>query len=118
MFEPKREASERGESKTASVGKEEFRRLHCSLDKIKGNEKGGKNEGQRPHGRLWRRWENYFKWILNKWNGLLQIEISGSSRLQCRAILNVVMKFMDLREKRPLGRPWCRWEDNIKMDLK
>jgi len=19
--------------------------------------------------------------------------------------------------KRPLGRPWCRWEDNIKMDL-
>jgi len=18
---------------------------------------------------------------------------------------------------RPLGRPWCRWEDNIKMDL-
>jgi hypothetical protein len=18
----------------------------------------------------------------------------------------------------PLGRPWCRWEDNIKMDLK
>jgi hypothetical protein len=20
-------------------------------------------------------------------------------------------------EKRPLGRPWCRWEDNIKMDL-
>jgi hypothetical protein len=21
-------------------------------------------------------------------------------------------------EKRPLGRPWCRWEDNIKRDLK
>jgi hypothetical protein len=20
-------------------------------------------------------------------------------------------------EKRPLGRPWCRWEDNIKMGL-
>ena len=20
--------------------------------------------------------------------------------------------------KRPLGRPWCRWEDNIRMDLK
>jgi hypothetical protein len=20
--------------------------------------------------------------------------------------------------KRPLGRPWCRWEDNIKMDLR
>ena len=20
-------------------------------------------------------------------------------------------------EKIPLGRPWCRWEDNIKMDL-
>jgi hypothetical protein len=20
--------------------------------------------------------------------------------------------------KRPLERPWCRWEDNIKMDLK
>jgi len=19
--------------------------------------------------------------------------------------------------KRPLGRPWCRWEDNIKLDL-
>ena len=19
--------------------------------------------------------------------------------------------------KRPLGRPWCRWEDNIRMDL-
>jgi len=19
--------------------------------------------------------------------------------------------------KRPLGRPWCRWEDNIKMDI-
>ena len=19
--------------------------------------------------------------------------------------------------KRPLGRPWCNWEDNIKMDL-
>jgi hypothetical protein len=22
-----------------------------------------------------------------------------------------------LEEKRPLGRPGCRWEDNIKMDL-
>jgi hypothetical protein len=22
-----------------------------------------------------------------------------------------------LEEKRPLGRPRCRWEDNIKMDL-
>jgi hypothetical protein len=21
------------------------------------------------------------------------------------------------RRKRPLGRPWSRWEDNIKMDL-
>jgi hypothetical protein len=21
-------------------------------------------------------------------------------------------------EGRPLGRPWCRWEDNIKMDLR
>jgi len=19
--------------------------------------------------------------------------------------------------KRPLGKPWCRWEDNIKMDI-
>jgi hypothetical protein len=22
------------------------------------------------------------------------------------------------REKRPLGRPRCRWEDNVKMDLR
>jgi hypothetical protein len=21
-------------------------------------------------------------------------------------------------DKRPLGRPWCKWEDNIKMDLR
>jgi hypothetical protein len=21
------------------------------------------------------------------------------------------------QRKRPFGRPWCRWEDNIKMDL-
>jgi hypothetical protein len=23
----------------------------------------------------------------------------------------------NLREKRPLGRPWHRWEDNIQMDI-
>jgi hypothetical protein len=21
-------------------------------------------------------------------------------------------------EKRPFGRPWCRWNDNIKIDIK
>ena len=33
--------------------------------------------------------------------------------------LNIIWLFIILYrvEKRPLGRPRCRWEDNIKMDI-
>jgi len=26
--------------------------------------------------------------------------------------------FIASKNERPLGRPWCKWEDNMKMDLR
>jgi len=49
------------------------------------------------------------KWRRMRWTG--HIAHMGENRGACRVLVRKD------EGKRPLGRPRCRWEDNIKMDL-
>jgi len=44
-----------------------------------------------------------------RWAG--HVAVTGEKRGLCRVLVGKP------QGKRPLGRPRCRWEDNIKMDL-
>ena len=67
--------------------------------------------------------------MLRKTLGAKQDEITGEWRKLHNAQLNTLARMEQSRNasrvlvakpegKRPLGRPRCRWEDNIKMDLR
>jgi hypothetical protein len=54
----------------------------------------GRNEGRRPLLRPWSRWENNIKWILNKWDGRLQI---GFMWLKQGVVTRYFENFVEIR---------------------
>jgi len=104
---------------TWSLTVREERRLRVFENRVLGRMFGSKRDKVTGE---WRKLHN--EWLNDLYCSrniflMIKLRMNWAGNVECKRERRGVYRVLvgKPRGKRPLGRPWCRWEDNIKMDL-